>query len=410
MIDDASRVVIVGAGHGGTAVAALLRQGGFTGRITVFGAERHLPYHRPPLSKTGTQDGPELLRPAGFYADQDIELRLDSTVAALEPAAAQLVLDDGERIGYDVAVLATGAQARRLRVTGAGLEGIHTLRTLDDAAGLRADLGPGRHVVIVGGGYVGLEIAAVARQRCSEVTVLEGGDRLLGRSAGPDIAAWLQREHGSRGTRVSCGVAVTGFRAGPDGRVASVHTTEGDVTCDLVLLGVGAEPRDELARTAGLHCHDGVMVDEHARTSAPGVYAVGDLTRRPLPPHPGLFRLESIPSAGEQAKQAVAHILGAPAPRPEVPWFWSDQFQLKLQIAGLPSLAAESVVRGDRAEGRFAVYHLDPERRLVSVEAVNAPGDFMAGKRWIGERRRLDATALADAGIPLRELVKAGEP
>jgi len=413
MIDDSTRVAVIGAGHGGTAAVALLRQHGFAGSVTLFGAERHLPYHRPPLSKTSPESGsgsPDPLRPAGFYPDQRIDLRLDSPVLALDPVAARLRLGDGSEIPYDVAVLATGARARRLPVPGADLPGVHTLRTLDDACLLRGGLRPGRRLVVVGGGYIGLEVAAMARRIGVAVTVLEAATRVLGRSAGPDLAAWLTERHRRQGTDVVLGAAVERFVPGPDGRVAGVGLADGgEVPCDLVLVGIGAQPCDELARAAGLRCDDGVIVDERGRTSAPGVYAIGDMTRRPLPPYRGLHRLESIPSAGEQAKQAVTDLLGLPAPRPEVPWFWSDQFDLKLKIAGLPALAEKSVLRGGPTdEHRFAAFHLDGAGRVVAAETVNAGGEFMVAKKWIAEGTVVDPDGLADTARPLRTLALEG--
>jgi 3-phenylpropionate/trans-cinnamate dioxygenase ferredoxin reductase component len=413
MIDSTARVAVVGAGHGGTAAVALLRQHGFAGTVTLLGAERHLPYHRPPLSKTARGSGSEHgepLRPAEFYRDQDIELRLDAAVAALDPVAARLRLHDGSTLAYDVAVLATGARPKRLPVPGSELPGVHTLRTLEDATSIAEGLGHGRRLVVVGGGYIGLEVAAMAGRVGVAVTVLEAAERVLGRSAGPDLAAWLTERHRRRGTEVVVSAAVERFVPGPDGRVAAVGLVGGgEVRCDLALVGIGAQPRDELARAAGLHCDDGVVGDERARTSAPGVYAIGDVTRRPLPHCDGLHRLESIPSAGEQAKQAVGDMLGLPPPRPEVPWFWSDQFDLKVKIAGLPSRAEKSVLRGDPADERtFCAFHLDGAARVVAVETVNAGGEFMAAKRWIADRAVVDPDGLADSGRSLRSLALGG--
>lgn len=414
MIDDSTRVAVVGAGHGGTAAAALLRQHGFTGPLTLLGAERHVPYHRPPLSKSAQGSGsgpPDPLRPAGFYPDQRIELRLDAPVRALDPVAHLLHLGDGSALPYDVAILATGARPRPLLVPGAELPGVHFLRTLDDARRLGDDLGPRRRLVVVGGGYIGLEVASTARRLGALVTVLEAGERVLGRSAGLAIAAWLTDRHRAQGTCITLGAAVDRFEAGADGRVATVGLADGSVLpCDVALVGVGAQPCDELARAAGLRCDNGVVVDDRARTSAAGVHAIGDMTRRPLPPYPGRHRLESIPSAGEQAKQAVADLLRLPAPKPEVPWFWSDQFDLKLKIAGLPALAEKSVVRGDPDDDRFAVFHLDGAGRVVSVETVNAGGEFMAGKKWIADGIVVDPDGLADPSTSLRTLISRGAP
>jgi 3-phenylpropionate/trans-cinnamate dioxygenase ferredoxin reductase subunit len=410
MIDDSTRVAVVGAGHGGTAAAALLRQHGFTGPLTLLGAEWHLPYHRPPLSKT-SRISPEPLRPEAFYPDQRIELRLDVSVRALDPAAHLLHLGDGSALPYDVAILATGARPRRMPVPGAGLPGVHILRTLDHARSLGDDLGPGRRLVVVGGGYIGLEVASTACRLGAQVTVLEAADRVLGRSAGPDIAAWLTDRHRTQGTAIALGATVERFEAGADGRVAAVGLADGSVLpCDVALVGVGAQPCDELARAAGLRCDNGVVVDDRARTSAAGVHAIGDMTRRPLHPYPGLHRLESIPSAGEQAKQAVADLLGLPAPKPEVPWVWSDQFDLKLKIAGLPALAEKSVVRGDPDDDRFAVFHLDGAGSVVSVETVNAGGEFMAGRKWIADGTVVDPAGLADPSTSLRSLTSRGAP
>lgn len=413
MIDDSSRVAVVGAGHGGTATAALLRQHGFHGSVTLFGVERHAPYHRPPLSKSLPDSGPvtaDPLRPERFYEEQAIDLRLGCHVQALDTESSTLHLGDGTEFPYDVAVLATGARPRRIGVPGAALAGVHTLRTLDDARTLGEGLAAGVRLAVVGGGYIGLEVAATARRVGVEVTVLEGAERVLGRSAGPALAAWLTDRHREQGTEVVLGAVVSRFLARADGRVGAVCLTDGRVVpADVVLVGVGAEPCDELAWRAGLQCDGGVIVDARARTSTAGVYAVGDMTRRPLPPYGGLFRLESIPSAAEQAKQAAADILGAPAPRPEVPWFWSDQFGLKLKIAGLPGLGAKAVVRGDPVASSFAVFHLDGSSRVVAVETVNAPREFMAGKKWIADRAVIDPDQLADAANSLRSPASRGE-
>jgi 3-phenylpropionate/trans-cinnamate dioxygenase ferredoxin reductase subunit len=400
MIDDSAKVAVVGAGHGGTTVAALLRQHGFSGPVILLGAEPHLPYHRPPLSKTAG-GAHEPLRPEAFYAEQQITLRLGTAVQALD--GPTLVLGDGSRVESDTVVLALGARSRRLRVPGADLAGVHTLRSVDDARGLAAELGPGRRLVVVGAGYIGLEVASTARRLGVETTVVEVADRVLGRSAGTELADWLTARHRAQGTRILGGAAVEEFTAGPDGRVKAVRLADGrELSCDLALIGVGAEPCDELAREAGLDCDGGVLVDERGRTSSPSVWAVGDMTRRPLAGRSGRFRLESIPSAGEQAKQVVADLLGRPAPAPEVPWFWSDQFGLKLKIAGLVGLGETTVVRGDVDDGRFAVFHLDGADRVVAVETVNAPGEFMAGKKWIAEGAVADPGTLADASAPLR--------
>lgn len=402
-------VAVVGAGHGGTAVAALLRQHGFQGRVTLLGAEAHHPYQRPPLSKVhqkGLEIEAELLRPEKFFLDQDIDLRLGAQVNKIDRRNACLSLADGDDVPYDRLVLATGARARRPAIPGVDLPQVLTLRTLDDAQWLHHSLGPGIRVAIVGAGYIGLEVAAVARESGAIVTILEGSDRVLGRSAGADVAEWLTERHRSCGTEVVLGAQVRGFAADAQGNLTSVKLRDREIACDLAVLGVGAEPRVEIAVEAGFATEQGITVDSSARTRVPNVYAVGDATLRPLPLYGGLFRLESIPSTTEQARQVVAHVMGLEAPKAEVPWFWSDQFDLKLQIAGIPSQGVKAVVRGETDSGRFAVYHLDEHDRLAAVEAVNASSDFAAGKRLISTRSALSPGDLNDRNIPLKDLVK----
>ncbi|MCU1478803.1 MAG: ferredoxin reductase [Subtercola sp.] len=401
-------VIVVGAGHGGTAVTALLRQHGYAGRITLLSAESDQPYHRPPLSKpstVATAATPELLREAEFYEIQNIDLRLGTTVQGFDAKTSSVTLDSGDVLAYDALVLATGARAITLPLPGADSAQVRTLRNLGDARWLNSRLCPGAHLVIVGAGYIGLEVAALARSRGAEVTIVEGSSRALGRSAGSDMAQWLTEYHRSRGTTIILDAVVEGFVEGQNGELAAVRINGEELACDLAVIGVGARARTELAVEAGLLCEGGVVVDDHGRTSARSVYAIGDMTMRPLAPFSGLFRLESIPSATEQARQVVADFLNLPAPAPEIPWFWSDQFDLKLQIAGLPALGQKAVVRGDLGAARFAVYHLDDADHVVAVEAMNSPGDFIAGKRFIADATVVHPDLLGDALIPLKTLM-----
>jgi 3-phenylpropionate/trans-cinnamate dioxygenase ferredoxin reductase subunit len=391
------RVVIVGAGHGGGTAAAMLRQQGFAGEVILIGAEPASPYHRPPLSKSLLKgDLEQPLQPNTFYREQRIELRTGVGVAAIDREACKIRLRDGEAVAYDVLVLATGAKARRLPAPGIELEKVYELRTIAHARILHDVLAPGRHLAIVGGGWIGLEVAASALAAGIEVTVIEREERLLARVASPELSAYLTDYHLSRGARIIVSTEVTRLQAGARGKVGAVVLANGStVSCDRVLVGVGAVADDELARDAGLRCEDGVVVDARARTEDPRIYAVGDVTRRPVPMHDGLLRVESIPSAVEQARQAVASILRHPAPAPEVPWFWSDQFDLKLQIAGLLRGADESIVRADPASNKLAVFHLRGNR-LIAVEGVNAAGEFMVGKALIRDQVELDPARLAD--------------
>lgn len=405
----APRVVVVGGGQAGGAFAALLRRAGHDGELLVLGDEAHAPYQRPPLSKTFLDaPAPQWLRDPGFYPDQRIALSQGEAAVDVDVAARTVTTSRRRTIGYDVLVLATGARPRRLAVPGATLEGVQTLRTLDDAAQLRSSLSRGGGLVVVGGGYVGLEVAAAARSAGTAVTVVEREERLLARVASPELSQIIAAHHGQRGTRMLTGSDVVAFEGsghGANARLARVLLADGtSLECGTAVVGVGAVPCDDLARTAGITCapQGGIVVDGTARTSAPGVLAIGDVTVRPRPGG-GPMRLESIPSATEQAKQAVATVRGTAAPAAEVPWFWSDQFDLKLKIAGIVEPPFDTVLRGDPAGGRFALFHHDGDR-LVAVETANANADFMAGRRLLADSTPVDPGRLADTTIPLREL------
>lgn len=399
-------VVIVGAGHAGGTLAGMLRQQKFDGRIVLCGEETHPPYHRPPLSKKYTDDEfVQWLKPESFYADNAIETRLGDPVVHIDRDARTATTASGATLEYTTLVLATGAAPRTLRLPGSDLDGVLSLRTLGDATQLREAVHTGSSLAIVGGGYVGLEVAASARARGCEVTVIEREDRVLARVASPELSAALTEFHRDRGTHILTGAEVREI-TGTAGRVGGVTLADGtDIACDLVLVGVGAIPNDALAREAGIDCLTGIVVDGSARTSDPHVLAIGDVTYRLHDTLGKMVRLESIPSAVEQAKQAAAVITGAPLPPHEVPWFWSDQFDLKMKMAGMVDSATRAVLRGDPSESSFALFHLDSDGVPVAVETVNAAADFMAGKRFIGNRTKLDPTALADPATSLREAV-----
>ncbi len=402
-------VVIVGAGHAGGSTAAFLRQFGFGGAITLVGDEPLAPYQRPPLSKAwlkGEAGADELLlKPERWYGENGVDLRLSSPVAALDLAGRGVELADGHRIGWERLVIATGARARALSVPGADLYGVLALRDAADAEALKTTLAPGRRLVVVGGGYVGLEAAASARALGAEVVVVEREARVLARVAGPELSAFFTARHRAHGVAFELRADVAALEE-RDGRAAGVRLGDGRVLpCDAALVGVGAVPDDALARAAGLPCDGGIVVDAQARTAEPDVWAVGDVTRRPLPAYEDRpWRLESVPNALEQARQAACALAGRPAPPPEVPWFWSDQYDLKLQIAGLPFEADLRVVRGDPASGRFAVFHLKGGR-VRAVEAVNAAPEFMTGRQMIGRGSAVDARRLADPATPLKSLM-----
>ncbi|MND92703.1 Rhodocoxin reductase [compost metagenome] len=402
-----TKVLIIGAGHAGGSAAALLRQYGFEGEIVLAGEEAAAPYQRPPLSKAwlkgeaGLED--LLLRPESFYAEQTIDLRTGVTATAIDGAAKTVTFADGTVESYDVLILATGSTARKLAIPGADRPELLELRTLDHAERLKSALAPGKRLAVVGGGYVGLEAAASARALGAEAVVIERMDRVLARVASEPLSAFFTSLHRRHGVEILTGAEVAGFEDG------GVRLADGGlIAADAILVGVGALAREALARTAGLDCENGVVVDESARTSDPAIYAIGDVTHRPLPVHGGrMHRLESVPNALEQAKQAAAAIVGRAAPAPEVPWFWSDQYDVKLQIAGLPFDADRQVVRGDPATASFAVFHLNGDR-IVCVEAVNAPAEFMGGRLLIGKGTPVDAALLADPATSIKAVAKPG--
>ena len=277
------------------------------------------------------------------------------------------------------------------------------LRTAADAEALKAALGPGKRLAVIGGGYVGLEAAASGRALGAEVVVVEREPRVLARVACETLSTFFQDYHRDRGVVFELDAGVEAFE-GEGGRIVGVRLSDGRlIACDAALVGVGATPNDELAKDAGLECAGGVVVDEDARTADPHIFAIGDVAHRPLPLYDRMFRLESVPNALEQAKQAAAAIAGRPAPAPETPWFWSDQYDLKLQIAGIPFEADQVIVRGDPAGARFAVFHLKGDR-LLAVEAVNAPPEFMAGKMLIAQRKAVAPEKLRDMSVSMKNV------
>lgn len=407
--DPDHRVVIVGAGHAGGSAAAHLRALGFSGPITLLGDEPHPPYHRPPLSKAwlkGEADAESLaLRPLAYYAEHDIDLRLNVRVASIDRGEHCLRLSTGGSIGYDSLILATGARPIALAVNGADLQGVLSLRTATDAEVLKAALAPGKRLVVVGGGYIGLEVAASGRALGAEVVVVERENRLLARVACEPLSKFFIERHEAHGVRFELGAGVVGF-AGVGGRLAGVRLADGrTLACDVAVVGVGARPNDELAQAAGLVTERGVVVDLEARTSDPAIFAIGDVTHRPMPLYGRMFRMESVPNALEQAKQVAAALTGRPAPVGEVPWQWSDQYDIKLQIAGYPFEADQVLIRGDPASGSFAVFHLKGDQ-VQAVEAVNAAGEFIVGRHLIGSRRRVDLGRLEDPAVSMKAVAQ----
>lgn len=406
-MSDPAHVVILGAGHAGGTAAALLRQYGFEGPITLVGDEPIAPYQRPPLSKAwlkGEADADSLaLKPLEFYAEAKIDFRPGVTATKLDRGAKSIALSDDSSLSYDILILATGARAIALPIPGADLKGIMALRTAADAEALKAAIGPGKTLAVVGGGYIGLEVAASGRALGAEVVVLEREARLLARVAAEPLSTFFKAYHEKHGVKFELGCSVTGF-VGTDGHVTGVTLADGrTVACDAVVVGVGVTPNDELAKDAGLETTRGIVVDLDARTSDPAIFAIGDVAHRPMPIYDRMFRMESVPNALEQAKQAACAITGRPRPPGECPWQWSDQFDLKLQIAGYAFDVDDVVLRGDPATAKFAIFHLKGDQ-VQSVEAINSPPEFMMGKMLILNRKPVDKVRLADPSISMKEV------
>ena len=409
MSEQSPRIVIIGAGHAGGAAAALLRQYGHTGDIVLIGEELIAPYQRPPLSKAylkGEADAEALkLKPDEYYADHDITLRLGTRVEAIDRAARRVALKGGGEVPYDRLIIATGSSNRKLSLPGALPHQLHELRSVADAEQLKAVLEHGKRLAIIGGGYIGLEAAASARALGAKAVILELAPRVLARVACVELSSFFEAYHRARGVEILTGVQVQDLTHGEGGHVSGVRLADGTViACDVALVGVGAMACSQLASDAGLACENGVVVDAAARTSDPSIYAIGDVTWRPMPLYGDRkHRLESVPNALEQAKQAVSDILGRPPPAPETPWFWSDQFDLKLQIAGVPFDADDLVIRGSMADAKFAIFHMKGDR-ILAVEAVNAPAEFMAGRLMIGQQKAVDRARLADPAVTMKQV------
>lgn len=420
-MDTASTLIVIGAGHAGVELALAARQQGWAGAIVLLGEEAHEPYHRPPLSKAflaGTAAAETLgLRQRAAYDTANITLRLGVRVVRIDRAAHAVLLQGGETLHYGKLALCTGGRPRLLKVPGmeAGQPAnLHYLRTQSDAlaiaASVAASVRSGSQVVVIGGGYVGLEVAASSRQLGAEVTVLEMQPRVLARVTGAAMSAFYKGVHEEAGVRVRTGVSVTAIEHdAPAGKVTAVrvHSAGGGeerLAADAVVVGVGMLPNIELAEAAGLEVDRGIVVDEHAVSSDPDIVAAGDCTVHDSALYGRRIRLESVPNALEQARAAAAWLGGKPKPNHSVPWFWSDQYALKLQMAGLSEGHDVCVLRGAADARSFCAFYLKGGM-LIAVDAVNAPTDFMQAKRALAEPLALDAALLADMAVPLKTLL-----
>ncbi|MEO1656513.1 MAG: FAD-dependent oxidoreductase [Pseudomonadota bacterium] len=402
-------VIVVGGGQAAAQAIQSLRLGKFEGAITLIGEEDALPYQRPPLSKAymkGELDKERLFfKPKEWYTDQDVSLRLGEKATSIDRDARTVTLEGGEALSYDALILATGSRPRALPLPGADLEGVFALRTLSDVEAMRPLMVAGKRLVIIGAGYIGLEAAAVARQLGLDVTVLERAPRVLERVTSPVISAFYEDVHRAEGVDIRTGAATEAIEG--ETNVTGVRLMGDEVVpADIVLVGIGILPNDDLASDAGLSCHDGIPVDRDARTSDPRIFAAGDCTRRDIVHCGREGRLESVHNAIEQGKQAAAAILGKPRPPEDCPWFWSDQYDLKLQIAGLSSGHDEIVKRGDPEDRKFAVFYLK-DGKLIAVDAINSPPEFMVSKKLIIAGAKVDPATLADPAVSMKDIAAA---
>ncbi len=406
-------IVSVGAGQAAVAAAEALRSAGYSAPITLLVDEPYGPYHRPPLSKAwlaGDIDAAQLvMRAPEMLARKGIELRTGVTVQAIDRAGRSLRLSDGSSLPYAGLLLATGATPRSLPVPGGDAPGVLALRSRDDASAIAermADcIANERPVVVIGGGFIGLEVAATARKKGAQVTVLEAAPRLLGRVLAPVLSDWYAELHRSHGVQLMLGAQIKAIEAGPDG-VSGVRLGDDRVLpAGMVVVGIGVSANDQLARDAGLECERGIVVDACGRTADPLIVAAGDCTARRLGDS-GLIRLESVQNATEQGKSAAAALMGQERPFTATPWFWSDQYDKKLQMAGLSMGADRWAVRGDMSAGSFSVYHFLGER-LLAVDSVNAAKDHLQARKLLDAGLSPTPQQAADAGYDLGTLLKA---
>ena len=400
------KVVIVGAGHAAGQVVATLKQKKFDGTICLIGEESYLPYQRPPLSKkylAGELPAERLhFKADSFYDEPNIEVHLNTRIEHVDRARKLVQSDTGTEFPYNNLVLSLGAHPRHIDLPGVELDGVHYLRTIRDVDAIREQVQPGCRLVIVGAGYIGLEVAAVAAQLGLDVTVVEMLERVMSRVVSESVSEFYQKEHEEHGVRLLLSTGITGFSG--DGRVHAVDLSDGTrIEADLVVIGIGVVPNTDLASDAGLQVGNGIVVDDRCRSSDPEIYAVGDCTFHPNDVLGHRVRLESVHNALEQAKTAAINICGEEQRYAQVPWFWSDQYDLKLQIAGLSQGYDQTIIRGNPADRSFSCLYLNAGR-LIAVDAINKPRDFMQSKKLIAEHAVIDVSLLAESTVELKEM------
>jgi len=414
-MNDGLPLVIAGASYAGLQLAASARESGYAGRIVMVGDESQLPYQRPPLSKgllTGKTTVEKLpLRSEAFYRENNIEVLLNQRVARIEPHARRVQLADGRALEYSWLALATGARCRALDVPGAGLEGVHMLRTLDDGLRLAEQARRVQTACVIGGGFIGLEVASALRGSGIQVTLVEACPRLLARNVSPLMSDYVLQAHRARGVRIELGRGVRALQ-GSNGRIAAVELADGTrVECELVVVGIGVLPNAELAAAAGIAVDNGILVDAFGRTSMERILAAGDVANMQLPSWGpegagGRYRLESVQAANDMAKACASLVAGQPKACAAVPWFWSDQFDLKFQMAGLPHPTDEIVLRGSMDRNRFSLFYLRGGH-VAAVHTVNRPADHMLGRRLIASNARLLPQQAADEEFDLKSILPA---
>ncbi len=397
-------MVIIGCGQAGGQAAASLRQENYEGPITMIGQEPYIPYQRPPLSKqylSGEQEKEKLsLRQESFYSEKEINLMLETSVLSLDPQKKELQLEKGETVTYDKLLIATGGRPRKLEVDGHTLKGIHYLRNIDDVDAIKTQMSTSQNLVIVGGGYIGLEVASVAIKRGLTVSVLEMESRILERVTTAEMSAFYHQLHTDEGVNILTSTQAKAFKGSE--AVENVVCGDHEIPADLVIVGIGILPNTEMAEAAGLETNNGLVVDEHCRTSNEHIFAAGDCTNHPNPILNRRLRLESVPNAMEQGRVAASNMLGGSKSYASMPWFWSDQYEHKLQMVGFSKDSDQSVVRGDMASKSFTVFYLK-DGSIIAADSVNNPKEFMASKQLVGEKASIEA--LADTSIELKTLI-----
>lgn len=404
-----SSVIIIGASHAAAQTSVSLRQGGWDGDITVVGDEAVLPYNRPPLSKdflSGNKSISDILiRPAESYATANIDMKLGVRVGAINRNEKTILTEDGETLAYSKLVLTTGARIRRLPVPGEGLKNVFYLRDTQDVLAIKKKAETAKSVLIIGGGYIGLETAASLRKQGLEVTVIEAMPRILQRVTAPVMSEFYRRVHRKEGVEILENVVASEIKEVCEGLEVLTSCNQ-NFKADMVIIGIGVVPNVELAEAAGLKIGNGIEVNEFCLTSDPDIYAAGDVTWHYNPIYKSHVRLESVPNATEQGKVIAAHINSAPKSYHSLPWFWSDQFDLKLQIAGLSTGFDDVVIRGDIDSDRsFAAYYFKGDK-FIAVDAVNAPRDFMFGKMSLTKGVNIDYALIGNNELPLKECVQ----